>query len=264
MDFVDQWWQNYEAQCRAEAAQLRDEIAKLRRGKQKPKYEAYQRYSEEDIEKLEAEEFEEEKRKIQEEYRAKYAHTEEEKYDPSVECSVNGDVLSYFDQKCVVRQRVNGNNVDTEAKVLLQQGENEIWVDGGTDLKMSLLPRLEYSSEYQRMHSQDDKDEYEEDEYEKGNCCVSIADFKEGEFTEAGLCFIKVCYIILPNMQIFKDSSRDEVVDIILKHCETRYIPKPTLMLSYGHDIILKWVFKTPLPAQYLPVWKQLQSFLEY
>ena len=101
-------------------------------------------------------------------------------------------------------------------------------------------------------------------------CCVGETDYwiSQAEFATKSrytkdLLRIQCCYVDLDYYKTdYRSLSPEQVAGLIDLWCGDFSIPRPTIVVSSGNGIQVKWVFTYPLPAQVLPRWRAAQSML--
>ena len=74
---------------------------------------------------------------------------------------------------------------------------------------------------------------------------------------------IQCCYVDLDYYKTdYRNLLPEQVAGLIELWCNDLSIPQPTVVVSSGNGVQVKWVFTYPLPAQVLPRWKAAQSML--
>ena len=101
-------------------------------------------------------------------------------------------------------------------------------------------------------------------------CCVGETDYwiSQAEFATKSrytkdLLRIQCCYVDLDYYKTdYRNLSPEQVAGLIDLWCGDFSIPRPTIVVSSGNGVQVKWVFTYPLPAQVLPRWRAAQSML--
>ena len=100
--------------------------------------------------------------------------------------------------------------------------------------------------------------------------CAGCTDYwiSQGEFAAKSRCTkdllrIQCCYIDLDYYKTeYRSFTPEQIAKQIELVCDKLSIPKPTVVVSSGNGVQVKWVFTYPIPAQALPRWKAVQSML--
>ena len=100
--------------------------------------------------------------------------------------------------------------------------------------------------------------------------CAGCTDYwiSQGEFATKSRCTrdllrIQCCYIDLDYYKTeYRNFTPEQIAKQIELVCDKLSIPNPTVVVSSGNGVQVKWVFTYPIPAQALPRWKAVQSML--
>lgn len=100
--------------------------------------------------------------------------------------------------------------------------------------------------------------------------CAGCTDYwiSQGEFATKSRCTrdllrIQCCYIDLDYYKTeYRNLTPEQIAKQIELVCDKLSIPNPTVVVSSGNGVQVKWVFTYPIPAQALPRWKAVQSML--
>ena len=131
---------------------------------------------------------------------------------------------------------------ETKICVIHKNRENISWLTAGDELRET-IKRLK--------------------EDNNSDCWVSISEFRSEKLNENYVASIKIFYIKLRKTERFNPSTIDEGKNIILKYCQERRLPTPTVIIYDGNEYILKWILKEPLNGIFsLDLWKKVQEFL--
>ena len=148
------------------------------------------------------------------------------------------DVLSYHQPG----EASQINNQSAKFCVINGNAKDISWVQAGDELNEAL----------ERIYKDNRED-----------CFVSISEFKGEKLNENYVASIKIFYIKLRKTERFNPSTTDEGRNIILKYCQERGFPTPTVIIYDGNEYILKWILKEPLNSIFsLDLWTKVQEFL--
>ena len=94
--------------------------------------------------------------------------------------------------------------------------------------------------------------------------------FKQFNRQQLSLGWLCSCYVDLDVYKVLgEDWELERVVEGLLKHCEETKTPYPSVIISSGRGLYMKWYLKDGGPARALPKWDKIEEalvsrFLEY